>query len=142
VRHLAKQTGISTSTAWKICHEALSLFPYKMQLSQSLLEDGIVWRYAFAREYGALAKGNLCALNAAWFSDEAHVHLDGYTARSNATLSDPSYTMPCCYSDHSCQLQKTNSPSVLNDLWKFHRTAFSSKEVIHILECQVIKSTL
>jgi predicted DNA-binding transcriptional regulator AlpA len=34
VRRLAQETGVSASTAWKICRDDL-LFPYKMQLSQS-----------------------------------------------------------------------------------------------------------
>jgi predicted DNA-binding transcriptional regulator AlpA len=33
VRRLAQQIGASTSTAWRVCRDDLSLFPYKMQLS-------------------------------------------------------------------------------------------------------------
>jgi hypothetical protein len=77
VRRLAQQIGVSTSTAWKICRHDLSLFSYKMQLSQPLSEDGIGRRYAFTRQCAALLEGNPGVLNVTWFSDEAHLHLDG-----------------------------------------------------------------
>jgi hypothetical protein len=72
VRRIAQMIRVSTSNAWKICHDDLSLFPYEMQLSQPLSEDGIARCYAFAREYGALLKDSSGVLNIAWFSDEAH----------------------------------------------------------------------
>jgi hypothetical protein len=78
VRRLAQQIGISTSTSWKICRDDLSLFPYKMQLSQPLSEDGIARRNAFAWEYGVLLEDKPRIFNATWFSDQAHFHLDGY----------------------------------------------------------------
>jgi hypothetical protein len=54
VRRLVQQIGVSTSTAWKICRDDLSLFSYKMQLSQPLSEDRIGRRYAFARQCATL----------------------------------------------------------------------------------------
>jgi hypothetical protein len=62
---------------------SLVLFPYKMQLSQPLSEDGIARRHAFAREYGALLEQNQDALNVVWFSDDAHFHLDSYAANGD-----------------------------------------------------------
>jgi hypothetical protein len=65
VRHLAQQIeiGVSTRRAWKNCRDDLLLFPYKMQLSQPLSEDGIARRHAVAREYGALLEETPGVLN-------------------------------------------------------------------------------
>jgi hypothetical protein len=46
---LAQQFGVSSSTAWEICRDYLSSFPYKVQLSQPLWEDGRARCRAFAR---------------------------------------------------------------------------------------------
>jgi hypothetical protein len=54
VRRLAKQIGVSTSTAWKICRDDLSPFLYIMQLNLPSPEDGTATNYAFARNYGPL----------------------------------------------------------------------------------------
>lgn len=56
-------------------------FRKKVQLSQSLSDDGITRR--IAREYGPLLEGNPGPLNATWFSDEAHFHVDGYINKQN-----------------------------------------------------------
>jgi hypothetical protein len=48
-------------------------------------EDGIVRRYSFAMEYGALLEDSLGVLNAIWFSDEAHLHLDAYIKTRTTT---------------------------------------------------------
>jgi hypothetical protein len=47
----------------EMCHDDLSLFPYKVQLSQPLLKAGLGRHYAFLREYGALLENSLAALN-------------------------------------------------------------------------------
>jgi hypothetical protein len=44
VRSFAQDIGVSTSSAWTICHE-LFFFPYKIDLSQPLLQNGIARRY-------------------------------------------------------------------------------------------------
>jgi hypothetical protein len=46
---LAQRIGVSTSNAWKICHDEL-LFPHKIQLSQPLSEDGMARNYGSASE--------------------------------------------------------------------------------------------
>jgi hypothetical protein len=42
-----------------------------MQMSQLLLEDGIVRCYYFVRKYRVLLEDNPHILNVTWFSDEA-----------------------------------------------------------------------
>jgi hypothetical protein len=63
LQKLGQQFGVSTSTAWKICCDDLLLFPYKMQLSWQVSEDGIARYFAFARENGALLDDSLGVLN-------------------------------------------------------------------------------
>jgi hypothetical protein len=82
VQRVAQQIGISTSTAWKICHDDLSL-PYKMQLSQPLSEDRIMSYYAFVKEYEAGLEEIWGVLNVTCFSNGEHFHLDGYTNKQN-----------------------------------------------------------
>jgi hypothetical protein len=53
-------------------------FRTKGKLSQPLSEDGIGRHYALAREYAALLEDSPGVLNVTWFSDEAHLHLNGY----------------------------------------------------------------
>jgi hypothetical protein len=84
VQHLAQKSGVSTSTAWKICPDDLSLIPCKMQLSQLLSEDGKARRYAFAKKYGALLEDNPGVLNVTRSSDEAHFRL---SASGNPVLT-------------------------------------------------------
>jgi hypothetical protein len=38
------------------------------------------------REYGALLECSLSVLNVTWFSDEAHIHLEGYINKQNIRL--------------------------------------------------------
>lgn len=49
--------SVSTCAAWKICRDDLSLFPYKMQVSQPLSEDGMSKCCAF-EEYRTLLQDN------------------------------------------------------------------------------------
>jgi hypothetical protein len=46
-----QQIEATISTAWKIFRD--ELFPYKMLLSYSLLDDGTPGSYSFAREFRA-----------------------------------------------------------------------------------------
>jgi hypothetical protein len=80
---LTQRIGVSTSTAWEICRDDLSLFQYKIQLSQQFSGDGMARNCAFASEYGALLEDNPGVLNVTWFSDEAHLHLDSYFNKKN-----------------------------------------------------------
>jgi hypothetical protein len=72
---LAQQIGDSNNSAWKICRDDLS-FPYNMQRSQPLSEDGKARRYAFVRTCGALLEDNRATLNVTRFSVEAYFQLD------------------------------------------------------------------
>jgi hypothetical protein len=82
-RRLDQQIGASTSTAWEICLDDLSLFPYWMCLSQPLSKDRIAKRYALAKEYEALMKENPGVLNVTWLNDETHFYLHVYTNKQN-----------------------------------------------------------
>jgi hypothetical protein len=53
------------------------VFPCKTELSQLLPEDGIRRPYAIAKEFEALLEENPGILNVMWFSDGAHLHLNG-----------------------------------------------------------------
>lgn len=83
IRRLSQQLRVSYSTARKICSTDLSLFPYKIQLSLSLSQDGTDRRFNFCNEDGALLEENPNLLQVTWFSDEAHFHLNGYVSNQN-----------------------------------------------------------
>jgi hypothetical protein len=82
VRHLTRQTGVSTSTARNICREDL-LFPHKMKLGQPLWKDERARCCAFAWEKRALLENIPAILNIIWFSDEVHFHLGGHINKQN-----------------------------------------------------------
>jgi hypothetical protein len=77
---LAEWIGISSSAAWKTCRDDLSLFPYKMQPSQPLVEAGMARRYAFMRDYGSLMEDNPGVLYITWFSHDTESHFGCYNA--------------------------------------------------------------
>jgi hypothetical protein len=46
-----------------------------------------VRHYVFAKEYTAILEENLGVLYVAWFSYEAHIHLNGYIASPSEELN-------------------------------------------------------
>jgi hypothetical protein len=86
MQRLAQQIEVSICAAWKFCRYDLSMFPYKIQLSHLLPEDGITRPYA--REFEALLEDNPGILNATWFSYEARFHLDGYITQHKVRRLD------------------------------------------------------
>ena len=79
-RRAAQQLGISKSSLLRILHKDLQLYPYKIQLKQSLTSKHKDGRLKFANEFlptfPALA-------DLIWFTDEAHFHLNGYVNKQN-----------------------------------------------------------
>jgi hypothetical protein len=93
---LAQRIEVSSSTAWKICRDDLSLYQYKMQVSKPL-EDGIMRLYTFATEYGALLEGSPRMLHVTWFSAEVHFYLDSYIGKKYLVmgLKNPKLPFHC-----------------------------------------------
>jgi len=82
-RKLAQRIGVSDFTAWKILHDDLKLFPYKIQVGQRLSEAAIEKRKEFAAEVAQLIDSKEIDPDKIIFTDEAHFWLDGYVNRQN-----------------------------------------------------------
>ena len=82
-RRLSQRLGVSTTTAWKVLHEDLECFPYKIQVAQQLTGAAIEKRLDFAGEMCQLIDERAININKIIFTDEAHFWLDGYVNRQN-----------------------------------------------------------
>jgi len=83
LRRLSQQVGISYATAQRITKSDLDLYPYKMQLVQTLTPADYPQRLAFSSWFLQKVDEDGSFLNHFFMSDEAHFHLSGYVNKQN-----------------------------------------------------------
>jgi hypothetical protein len=72
-RKAAVQVGISRRSVQRILESDLNLYPYKLTVQNKHQKAAFVeW-----------AQNNEVSFNNVWFSDEAHIHLDGVVNKQN-----------------------------------------------------------
>jgi hypothetical protein len=55
----------------------MKLFPYRIQMQQTLLEADKARRVDFCSDFKMFLEDNAAVLQSIWVSDEAHFHLNG-----------------------------------------------------------------
>lgn len=82
-RRRSSQVGISRTSLQKILHLDLKLFPYKIQMVQSLKTQDTHQRLQYAIQFQKMAKDDNQFLNNLIMSDEAHFCLNGCINKQN-----------------------------------------------------------
>ncbi|XP_020297470.1 uncharacterized protein LOC109862000 [Pseudomyrmex gracilis] len=83
---LAQEIGVSSSTTYRMMTEDIDMFPYKIQMLQTLSPLNEEKRLAFATTFGAYLSQKRGNLPYIWFSDEAHFWLNGYVNKQNCRI--------------------------------------------------------
>jgi hypothetical protein len=83
VRGSSSETGISKTCVHNIFRKHLKLFPYKIQIMQSLSISDQVQRQDFCRWTADVADNHADAFQNVWFSDESHFLLSGHISKEN-----------------------------------------------------------
>jgi inhibitor of nuclear factor kappa-B kinase subunit alpha len=83
IRRTSSETGISKSSVHNIIRKDLELYPYKIQIMQSLNITDQVERLSFCNWASDVIDTYADAFNDVWFSDESHFLLSGHVCKQN-----------------------------------------------------------
>ncbi len=83
IRMLSAQLNVPKSTIHRIVKLDLGLYPYKLQIKQSLIDYDCARRLEFAHWMLGWLERTPSLLDLIWFSDESHFHLDGHVNSQN-----------------------------------------------------------
>ncbi len=83
---IAQEASVSKSSLHRIVKEELHLYPYKIQMLQTLTSFSKQHRLAFAENFRAYLADHPSALPHIWFSDEAHFWLSGHVNKQNCCI--------------------------------------------------------
>lgn len=83
IRRVSSETGLCSSTVQKILREDLTMFPYKVQLIQGLVDSDPQSRLDFCKWFISTYTIDPTFLDNIFFSDEAHFNLSGSVNRQN-----------------------------------------------------------
>lgn len=83
VRRVSSETGISKTSVHNIIRKDLELFPYKIQIMQSLSITDQVDRLAFCNWATDVVGNYADAFQDVWFTDESHFLLSGHVCKQN-----------------------------------------------------------
>lgn len=86
LRQLTAQTGVPTTTVWRILRNELRLFPYKLQMGVELSDNDKQNRISFAQYCRAQLRENPGYLKRIVFSDECHFSLSGHVNSQNCRI--------------------------------------------------------
>ena len=104
VRRTSSETGISRSSVHNIMRKDLELFPYKIQIMQSLSITDQVERQTFCNWATDVAENYADAFQDVWFSDESHFLLSGHVCKQNMRFW--ASEQPHCYAEKPLHSEK------------------------------------
>lgn len=98
LRRLSHQLNISYGSTQRIVRRDLKLYPYRIQLVQSLSPADIAQRLAFATWFQQKVDNDASFTEHLFMSDEAHFHLSGHVNKQN------------------CRFWSTENPRLLHEI--------------------------
>lgn len=86
IRRRSQQLGVSQTSLWRILHEDLGLYPYKIKLTQELKPNDHLLRRNFSKWALEKLENATDFYQKVVFSDEAHFWLNGFVNKQNCRI--------------------------------------------------------
>ncbi|GBM44771.1 hypothetical protein AVEN_164927-1 [Araneus ventricosus] len=83
LRRIASVTGLKRSNKQKILRNIRRMFLYKIQSRQAISIKAVRQRFDFANEILTMVDNEGFDVGCIWFTDEAHLHLNGFVNKQN-----------------------------------------------------------
>ena len=86
IRRRSSELGLTKSTVQRILKQDLNLYPYKLEIKQTLTDRDKEQRFQMCTWFNEMMENDEHWVGKIWFSDEAHFHLDGSVNRRNCRI--------------------------------------------------------
>ena len=86
LRRRSSEVGLTKSTVQRIMKQDLNLYPYKLEIKQTLTDKDQEKRFQMSTWFNEMMENDEHRVGKIWFSDEAHFHLDGSVNRQNCRI--------------------------------------------------------
>ena len=83
IRRRSSELGLTKSTVQRIMKQDFNLYPYKLEIKQTLTDRNKEQRFQMCTWFNEMMENDEHWVGKIWFSDEAHFHLDGSVNRHN-----------------------------------------------------------
>ena len=83
LRRHSSEVGLTKSTVQRIMKQDLNLYPYKLEIKQTLTDKDKEKRFQMSTWFNEMMENDEHWVGKIWFSDEAHFHLDGSVNHQN-----------------------------------------------------------
>ena len=81
LRRRSSEVGLTKSTVQRTMKQDLNLYPYKLEIKQTLTDKDKEKRFQMSTWFNEMMENDEHWVGKIWFSDEAHFHLDGSVNR-------------------------------------------------------------
>ena len=85
-RRCSQELGLPRSSFHRILKNDLQLYPYRIQIKQTLRQNGMAKRVEMCQWFESKIEENPEFLQNVWFSDEAHFSLSGHVNSKNSVF--------------------------------------------------------
>ena len=86
LRRRSSEVGLAKSTVQGIMKQDLNLYPYKLEIKQTLTDKDKEKRFQMSTWFNEMMENDEHWVGKIWFSDEAYFHLDGSVNRQNCRI--------------------------------------------------------
>ena len=96
IRMRSSELGLTKSTVQRIIKQDLNLYPYKLEIKQTLTDRDKEQRFQMCTWFNEMMENDEHWVGKIWFSDEARFHLDGSVNRQNCRIwrTEPPTLLP------------------------------------------------
>ena len=86
LRRCSQELGLSCSSVHRILKNDLQLYPYRIQIKQTLTQNDMAKRVEMCQWFESKIEENPDFLQNVWFSDEVHFSLSGHVSNKNSVF--------------------------------------------------------